>query len=377
MTTDNPLGIYIHWPYCTRLCPYCDFNIYRQRGKDEALFLALLEDINWWANDPPPRPLTSLSFGGGTPSLLSPEQTAQIIDLCHKKFGFIDEPEISMETNPTDAEAGKLQGFATAGINRLSLGIQSFDDEILKFLGRNHTAKEARRAIEKAQIIFDNTSFDLIYATPEQTPKHWRRELETALSFDTPHISLYQLTVEPGTAFEKAVKRKQWSPLPDEKEAALYDMAQEICAKAGLHGYEISNLAKPGYESQHNKLYWLSHDFIGLGPGAHSRVTMNGQRMAAETITHPKDYAQELPPQRFFIEALTKEDQITEFLLMGLRLKQGLDLARYKNLAGKDLPAKPRDLLIKDGLAEIKDNHFALTAKGRLLLNSIVLELMD
>jgi putative oxygen-independent coproporphyrinogen III oxidase len=377
MTTNNPLGIYIHWPYCTRLCPYCDFNIYRQRGKDEALFLALLEDINWWANEIIPRPLTSLSFGGGTPSLLAPEQIAQVIDLCSNKFGFIENPEIGMETNPTDAEAGKLQGFADAGINRLSLGIQSFDDEVLKFLGRNHNAKEARRAIEKAQAIFDNTSFDLIYATPEQTEKKWRRELETALSFNTPHISLYQLTVEPGTAFEKAVKRKQWSPLPDEKEATLYDMAQEICAKAGLRGYEISNLAKPGYESKHNKLYWQSHDFIGIGPGAHSRVTKGGQRMAAETIPHPRAYAEELPPQRFFMEALTREDQTTEFLLMGLRLKQGIDLARYKHIAGKDLPAKPRDLLIKDGLAEMKDNHFALTAKGRLLLNTIVLELMD
>ncbi len=375
--TGNPLGLYIHWPYCTRLCPYCDFNIYRQRGKDEALFQALLEDINWWANEIVPRPLTSLSFGGGTPSLLSPEQVAQIITLCRKKFGFIDSAEIGMEANPTDAEAGKLQAFADAGINRLSLGIQSFDNDVLKFLGRNHNAREARRAIEKAQNIFDNTSFDLIYATPDQTPKHWRRELETALSFNTPHISLYQLTVEPGTAFEKAVKRGTWSPLPDEKEATLYAMAQDICAKAGLSGYEISNLAKPGYESQHNKLYWLSHDFIGIGPGAHSRVTLQAQRMAAETILHPRDYAQELPPQRFFMEALTREDQITEFLLMGLRLKQGLDLARYKNLAGKDLPAKPRDQLIKDGLARIDNHHFALTAKGRLLLNTIVLELMD
>ncbi len=377
MTNTDPIGLYIHWPYCTRLCPYCDFNIFRQRGADKALVQALLEDIHWWADQIGKRPLSSIYFGGGTPSLLAPEDVNNIIHLCKNVFGLRDNEEITIEANPTDAEAGKLHAFREAGINRLSLGIQSLDDDILKFLGRNHNAAEARRAVEKAVKIFENCSFDLIYATPDQQQAQWRAALTDAISLGSPHISLYQLTIEDGTAFKKAVQRGDWQPLPDEQEACLYDLAQEICAAEGFIPYEISNFARPGFESTHNLLYWRHHEFIGIGPGAHSRINKGGQRWAAQTLTHPKAYATEAPGERFVLEALTKEDQATEFLLMGLRLKEGIDIKRYETIGGKSWPAKQSNILIKDGLAEHTDTRLRLTPKGRLLLNSVVLDLMD
>jgi len=370
------LGVYVHWPYCARLCPYCDFNVYKNREINAARWLAALtRDLSYWAGRTPPRKLTSLYFGGGTPSLAPLAVLEGVIAACASLWGFDDNAEITIEANPTDAEQSLFRAFAAAGVNRLSLGVQSFDDAALKFLGRDHDGAAARRAVETALSVFDRATFDLIYALSGETAKSWRERLREALTLGAPHLSLYQLTIEQGTAFEKAVARELWTPPDEDAGADLYDVAQEETARAGLPAYEISNHAAQGGESRHNLLYWTQQDYIGVGPGAHGRLTESGARLATETPLSPDAYLETAESSGCganLIEPLTEDAILTERLFMGLRLASGLALS------ASDIAAlAPRiDALAEEGLLVRRGAHIAATPDGRRLLNAVLARIL-
>ena len=376
MREDLPaLGVYVHWPYCARICPYCDFNIYKNRAVDEAAWTrALTRDLEYWAARTGNRKLTSLYFGGGTPSLMPPGAVEAVIDACERLWGFLPDPEITMEANPTDAEQSRFASFAKAGVNRLSLGVQSLRDDALKFLGRNHAAGEARAAIETAQKAFARTAFDLIYARPGQTLADWRAELEEALSLGVDHLSLYQLTIEPGTAFHAQVAAGRWTPASEAHCADQFDLAQETTAAAGLPAYEISNHAAPGARARHNLLYWTYQDYVGAGPGAHGRLTVEGARLATQTAARPEDYLKEDgAPQA---APLTQEDQIIERFSFGLRLHDGMPLTRGDPFFARAGAEKALARLVADGLLSWDGQTLAATTRGRRLLNALLCELL-
>jgi putative oxygen-independent coproporphyrinogen III oxidase len=280
VSDPRDIAVYVHWPYCARICPYCDFNVVRDRGRGEeqaALAAAIVADIKAQAGDLGPRRLVSLFFGGGTPSLMAPEQAAAIIEAARAAFPPTDAPEITLEANPTDAEAARFRGFADAGVNRLSLGVQSLEDDALAFLGRNHSAAEAIRAAETAARLFPRLSIDLIYARPGQTVDGWAQELNTALSLGFEHVSPYQLTIEAGTPFDRAVTRGRFTPPDDDLGAALYDTTQAVLEGAGFDAYEVSNHARgDAARSVHNLAIWRGTDYLGAGPGAHGRIPRRG-----------------------------------------------------------------------------------------------------
>ena len=365
------LGVYVHWPYCARICPYCDFNVYKNRAIDEAAWIgALTRDLEHWAARTPNRKLASLYFGGGTSSLMPLAAVEAVIDACERLWGFLPDPEITMEANPTDAEQSRFSSFATAGVNRLSLGVQSLRDEALRFLGRNHAASDARAAIETAQNVFSRTTFDLIYARPGQTLEDWRAELGEALSLGARHLSLYQLTIEPGTAFHVQVAAGRWTPASEEHCADQFDLAQEATAAAGLPAYEISNHAASGARSRHNLLYWTYQDYIGVGPGAHGRVTTGGDRLATQMAARPEDYLKkDCAPQT---SPLSEDEQVIERFSFGLRLHDGMALDRndlFFNRAGaEDALAR----LVSDGLLSWNGQMLNATARGRRLLNAVL-----
>ncbi|MEQ8935571.1 MAG: radical SAM family heme chaperone HemW [Amphiplicatus sp.] len=370
------LGVYVHWPYCARVCPYCDFNVYKNRTIDAARWLAgLTRDLGYWAARTPGRKLTSLYFGGGTPSLAPLDVIEGVIAACASSWGFDDQAEITIEANPTDAEQSLFRSFAAAGLNRLSLGVQSFDDAALKFLGRDHDGAAARRAVETALSVFDRATFDLMYALPGEATESWRKRLREALALGAPHLSLYQLTIEQGTAFEKAVSRRLWAPPDEDTGADLYDIAQEETARAGLPAYEISNHSVPGGASRHNLLYWTQQDYIGVGPGAHGRLTEGGARLATETPLSPEAYLESVESSGFgasLIEPLGAEAILTERLSMGLRLTGGLalDASDLATLA-------PRiDALAEEGLLVRRGAHVAATPNGRRLLNAVLARIL-
>jgi putative oxygen-independent coproporphyrinogen III oxidase len=368
-----PLGVYIHWPYCARICPYCDFNVYKNRPVDaEAWSDALTRDLARYAERTPGRRLTSLYFGGGTPSLAPLAVIESVVADCERLWGFEDGAEITLEANPTDAEQSRFAGFANAGINRLSLGVQSLRDESLKFLGRDHDAAAAKRAIEAAQDAFSRVTFDLIYARPGQRLDDWRAELAEALALGATHLSLYQLTIEPGTAFATAVDKGRWAPVDDDLCADMFDAAQEMTAEAGLPAYEISNHAAPGAESRHNLVYWTYGDYIGAGPGAHGRLTESGVRIATETPLSPKDY---LAGARHEETALSPAEAAMERLSMGLRLHRGVPLADGDPFFADAGAYERLDRLVGDGLLEWDGRTLAATAGGRRILNRVLYEL--
>ena len=371
-------GIYIHWPYCTRICPYCDFNVYRHRENNLAKWRnTLLEDIRFFSEKTRERELSSIYFGGGTPSLMPPELVEELISACDNHWGLAEGAEITLEANPTDAEQQHFKSFASAGINRLSLGVQSFDDAALTFLGRNHSAKEARSALNLSLATFPRVTLDLIYARPDQTLKAWEAELANALSSGVSHLSLYQLTVEPKTAFQKAVERQDWSLPADPMQADFFQSTQDQCEAAGLPAYEISNHAKPGDESRHNHIYWTYEDYVGIGPGAHGRLTLDGQKHETLTTLQPGEYLSQRPEQRFHFTALSPKDQAAEYLMMALRLRAGMSLSKYGQLSGAPLPEANLAQLTQDGLVEKESGQLRLTKAGRPLLNPIVLELLS
>lgn len=381
MADDAPkLGVYVHWPFCARICPYCDFNVYKHRGVDSARWTAaLIRDLEHWAARTRGRRLTSLYFGGGTPSLMPVAVLEGVIEACDRIWGFAEAPEITLESNPTDAERDLFAAFNGAGINRLSLGVQSFDDEALAFLGRNHDGVSARRGVDLALNIFGNVTFDLIYALPGQSALGWREELAAALAIGAPHLSLYQLTIEPGTAFDKAVERGRWRP-PDENLAAdLFDIAQEMTAAAGLPAYEISNHARPGAESKHNLLYWRYADYVGVGPGAHGRLSLVGERIATETPLRPEDYLSLVETSGCGANlevSLDAEAQLVEKTTMGLRLAEGVALspADQTALGRRILQA---EALAAEGYLRLDGRTLKATPDGRRLLNAVLSRLLS
>jgi oxygen-independent coproporphyrinogen-3 oxidase len=367
------LALYIHWPFCVSKCPYCDFNSHVRASVDqEAWREALLADLAWEAGQLPGRTLGSIFFGGGTPSLMPPATVAALIEAAEAHWGFAPDVEITLEANPSSVEAARFANLAAAGVNRVSLGLQSLDDGALRFLGRAHDSGEGLAALEVAQREFDRVSFDLIYALPGQEETAWASELERALAFGTGHISLYQLTIEPGTRFA-AMAAKGELPVPDpDRGAALYELTGAMTEAAGLPAYEISNHARPGEESRHNLTYWRYGDYAGVGPGAH------GRRGGAATRRHrkPENWLAAIGRRGNGIEEetlLDPRDQAVEALLMGLRLSEGVALGRVRDRL--DTAAVER--LEQQGLVELAQARLRATPAGMLLLDSLLAEIVS
>lgn len=381
MTSAAPdeIGVYVHWPYCARICPYCDFNVVRDRGRrgeQAALAAAIVRDLERQALELGPRRLVSVFLGGGTPSLMDPAWAAEIIDRASALFEPAPDLEVTLEANPTDAEAGRFADFAAAGVTRLSLGVQSLDDAALAFLGRNHDAAEARRAAETAGAAFPRLSIDLIYALPGQGPDAWRADLAAALRLGPEHVSAYQLTIEAGTAFDRAVARGRWAPPPGEVGAALYEATDEVLGAAGFEAYEVSNHARGrAARSRHNLIYWRGGDYLGLGPGAHGRLTRGDGRWATQAPRAIGDYLARVAETGAGLAEsvrLTPSQAALERLLMGLRTVEGVSLAE---LAPLDLdPATLADLT-EGGWLAASAGRLAATVRGRAVLDRVALDL--
>ena len=377
---DEPFGVYLHWPFCRAKCPYCDFNSHvRHSGIDEARFLgAYLDELQHFATLAPARKVTSIFFGGGTPSLMRPNTVAALVDAVALHWALTNDAEITLEANPTSVEAANFAGYRTAGGNRLSLGVQALDDASLKALGRQHTAAEALTALALAKRYFGRVSFDLIYAREGQTEFAWREELTRALDHAADHLSLYQLTIEDGTPFAARHAAGMLQTPTSGQARALYLLTQELCEAAGLPAYEVSNHARPGSESRHNLLYWRGHDYAGIGPGAHSRITLERAKRALSTTKLPEAWLAQVETSGHGIEcdeALSAADAADEYLLMGLRLSEGIDLERLAAIGGRVLDAARIDALAQEGLVERKGTRLVATPQGRLVLNRLILEL--
>jgi oxygen-independent coproporphyrinogen-3 oxidase len=374
-------GVYVHWPFCASKCPYCDFNSHvRAGGIDEPRFLrAFLRELQHWAALAPGRAVTSVFFGGGTPSLMSAETVGAVIDRIAKLWAVEPGAEITLEANPSSVEAARFRGYRAAGVNRVSLGVQSLNDAQLRALGRLHTAAEARAAIDVARSTFERYSFDLIYARPGQTIEQWRSELGQALGLADKHLSLYQLTIEQGTPFA-ALHARGKLVVPDADAAgAFYEVTQAMTGRAGLPAYEISNHAAPGEESRHNLTYWRYGEYVGIGPGAHGRVVVDGVRRATSTQRSPEQWAALVEAGGHgLVEdvALTRAEEADEALLMGLRLTEGIDAGRLAERTGLVLGERAVGDLAGLGLIErLEAGRLRATASGRMVLNEIVLRL--
>lgn len=371
-------GIYVHWPFCSAKCPYCDFNSHVSEEIDELRWVrAYLRELDRYAEAVPERVLTSVYFGGGTPSLMAQETVAAILERIRRHWPAANDLEVTLEANPSSVEAGRFRGYADAGVNRVSMGFQALNDADLKRLGRLHTVSEALNALEIAQNQFQRVSFDLIYARQDQTLEGWRAELAQALSFAPDHLSLYQLTIEPGTAFGDRYAAGKLRGLPDDDlSAELYLATQEMCEAAGFSAYEVSNHAKQGQESRHNLIYWRYGDYAGLGPGAHSRLTVDGQKFAIETPLMPAKWleAVEAGSGEGVRRPLSGREQAEEYLMMGLRTTQGIDKKRYFDLAGESLSPDTLAHLEEIGMIAPPDTHIRVTAKGRMVLNAVIKE---
>jgi oxygen-independent coproporphyrinogen-3 oxidase len=373
-------GIYVHWPYCAAICPYCDFNVYRARGAENApLIEAITADLQAHAERFGRREIASLFFGGGTPSLLRGGEIEALIDGVARVFDLSADCEVTLEANPEDASL--LAEQSAAGVTRFSVGVQALDNVSLRALGRKHDAAAAIRAVEMAAATGRRISLDLIYAREGQRVDAWREELRRSLALPVEHVSLYQLTIEPGTAFARRVDRGQLAPPDDERAAALYEVTQEVCEGAGFAAYEISNHARtPAARSRHNGLYWTSGDWIGVGPGAHGRINEGGARIALEAQCRPRDYVDAVRENGvgWINETrLTREEASDEMLLMGLRIVEGVDLARVETMRGRPLNRDAIAWLEAQGLVGLADGRVRLTPRGRLLSNRIVAELVS
>jgi oxygen-independent coproporphyrinogen-3 oxidase len=374
----NAFGIYIHWPYCAAKCPYCDFNSHVKREVSEERYLAaVLRELSFYAGLAPGRRVSSIFFGGGTPSLMHPATAEAVLQAISTHWTVEPDAEITLEANPSSVEAGRFADFRRAGVNRVSLGVQSLHDDQLRFLGRLHNAAEARAAIEIANTHFERVSFDLIYARPEQTDAEWRAELTDALKMAAGHLSLYQLTIEPGTAFYRLEQTGKLRIPEGDAAARLYELTQEICEAAGLPAYEISNHARRGEEARHNLLYWRYGDYAGIGPGAHGRIGVGAGRLALSAERDPARWAAQVERDGQGLasrEPLTDLEQAEEMLLMGLRLAEGLSLARLAERTGHRPSPEVLHLLTQDGLLS-RDAPAAIiraTPQGRLVLNSVI-----
>ncbi len=372
----SPLALYIHWPFCVSKCPYCDFNSHvRETVDHDAWRAALLADMAYEASLTPGRRLTSIFFGGGTPSLMQASTVAALIDAAAQHWGFSDNIEIALEANPSSVEAARFADLAAAGVNRVSLGLQSLDDAALAFLGRAHSVAESLDALAIAQRHFGRVNVDLIYARPDQTAADWEAELQQALSFGTDHMSLYQLTIEAGTRFETLVRTGQFIPADDDDAATLYELTQAMTSSAGIPAYEISNHARAGSESRHNLSYWRYDDYIGIGPGAH------GRRLNFATQRHkkPENFISAVERNLHGVaseESLDAESRATESLLMGLRLAEGISLDRLSHrtgiAAGHLLDHIAVDKIAQLGLIRRDGDHVTVTPRGMPLLDAIL-----
>jgi oxygen-independent coproporphyrinogen-3 oxidase len=374
-------GVYIHWPFCLSKCPYCDFNSHvRHGGVDEARFVrAYGTEIAATAARIPGRTVSTIFFGGGTPSLMQPASVAAVLDAIARHWTIAPNVEITLEANPTSVEAERFRAFHGAGVNRVSLGVQALDDAALAALGRTHSAEEALAAVALARHVFERYSFDLIYARPGQTAAQWRAELMRAISHAADHISLYQLTIEPETPFE-ALHRAGKLRIPDAASARdLYDVTQDICEQAGLPAYEVSNHARPGAECRHNLIYWRYGEYAGIGPGAHGRLDVGGKRYAAAAERRPEAWLSLVEAKGDGLienEALLRSAQADEFLLMGLRLAEGIDPQRYAEIAGRPLDLSRIADLIGYGLVETTAaRRLRVTPAGFPVLDAVVADL--
>ena len=375
-----PLALYIHWPFCVSKCPYCDFNSHVREGVDDAAWkAALLADLAHEAALTAGQELGSIFFGGGTPSLMPPSLVAALIEAAARHWRFAPDIEITLEANPSSVEAARFASLAAAGVNRVSLGLQSLDDAALRFLGRQHDAREGLAALETAQANFARVSFDLIYALPGQTEAQWDAELRRAIGFGTGHLSLYQLTIEPGTRFETMVRQREFVPLDDDAAADLFLLTREATAAAGLPAYEISNHARAGQESRHNLTYWRYRDSVGVGPGAH------GRRGGVATVRHrkPENYLGAVARQGHGIaeaRVLGDREQAAEALLMGLRLREGIDPGAIARRFGLDpaalIDGKARALYVAQGLLRETPDRLIVTDAGMPLLDALLGEVV-
>lgn len=374
----EPIGLYVHWPFCLSKCPYCDFNSHVRAKVDHAAWRdALLAELDQAASQTGSRKLASIFFGGGTPSLMDPETVGAVIERARHHWAAEPDIEITLEANPTSAEMGKFTGFAAAGVNRVSLGVQSLRPGALAFLGRQHDAGQALAAVEMAAKTFPRHSFDLIYARPEQSLEDWRSELTEALAHVNGHLSIYQLTIEPGTAFHTDHRLGRFKTPDEEKAAAFFDVTQEVLEAAGMPGYEVSNHAVPGQESRHNLIYWRYRDYVGIGPGAHGRVTIDGVKRAQRRFRLPEKWLEQVTRAGHGTEEdtpLAPEDRVAECLMMGLRLTEGVPLARIAEEGGQDALPDPARIasLAEEGYVTFDGETLACTTEGRLRLNSVI-----
>lgn len=373
-------GLYLHWPFCEAKCPYCDFNSHVSREIDQSRWLrAYLHEIDRYAAMLPGRVLNSVFLGGGTPSLMDPDVVGAILERVRQSWPQANDLEVTLEANPGSVEAGRFRGYAEAGVSRVSMGIQALNDVDLRRLGRIHSLAEARQAYDIARKNFDRVSFDLIYARQDQTVEAWRAELGEALEMAVDHLSLYQLTIEQGTAFADRYARGGLKGLPAEDAAAdMYEATQEICAGAGMDAYEVSNHAKPGAESRHNLIYWRYGDYVGIGPGAHGRVTLDGQRHATEAWSNPDRWLSAVGSGQSEKQwdAIDPKDQSAEYLMMGLRVREGIDVVRYEALAGEALSEEKLIELRELGMIESNGQRIWVTEQGRPVLNAVLRDLL-
>lgn len=369
-------GLYLHWPFCAAKCPYCDFNSHVTKVVDHSAWReAFVSEIKQVGRLTKGRALRSVFFGGGTPSLMAPATVHAIMDTIYQTWATANDLEVTLEANPTSVEADKFADFKAAGINRVSMGIQALNDKDLTRLGRMHTAVEGLAAFEIAQNTFDRVSFDLMYGRQDQTLNDWETELLQALNLGLDHVSLYQLTVEDGTAFGDRYKRGKLRGLPDDDLSAdMYALTQEVCDGFGLRRYEVSNHARDGAESRHNLVYWKYGDYAGIGPGAHGRLTLSGERIASEQVRMPARWL--TGASRQSLSKLSQQDQSVELLMMGLRIADGVDLDRFERLSGRPLPCAQVDELSLMGLIKVENRRVIVLNQGFTILNAILRSLL-
>jgi oxygen-independent coproporphyrinogen-3 oxidase len=378
---ETQFGIYVHWPFCAAKCPYCDFNSHvRHQGVDQARYVrAFAAELGHFAELSQGRSVTSIFLGGGTPSLMEPATVEQILSAIGDLWTVESGAEITLEANPSSVEAERFRGYRAAGVNRVSLGVQALNDADLKRLGRLHNAAEARAAVEIARETFPRLSFDLIYGRPEQTVDQWRAELEEAIALAADHLSLYQLTIEADTPFAALFKAGRLAMPDNDLQADFYQVTQEICARHGLPAYEISNHARAGAESRHNLTYWRYEDYAGVGPGAHGRLTVEGEKHAVSTEKHPETWLENVEARGHGIivdDLLTSEEAADEMLLMGLRLEEGLEIRRYEALSGRPFDPERIAALGEHGMVEMTGGgRIKATPAGWSVLDAVVADL--
>jgi putative oxygen-independent coproporphyrinogen III oxidase len=374
-------GVYVHWPFCLSKCPYCDFNSHvRHAAIDEARHVrAFPAEIAGTAARVPGRTVSTIFFGGGTPSLMQPATVGAILDAIAKQWSIAPDVEVTLEANPTSVEATRFQGYRAAGVNRVSLGVQALSDAELKALGRLHTAQEALDAVAIARKAFERYSFDLIYARPGQTTKAWTGELKRAIAEAAEHLSLYQLTIEQDTPFAALHAAGKLITPNEDLARTLYDTTQEVCSAAGLPAYEISNHARPGAECRHNLVYWRGHEYAGIGPGAHGRLDIAGERRATATERRPEVWLMRVEALGHGVvtdETLSHVEIADEFLMMGLRLAEGIDPARYEQLAGRPIDERRIAILREEGAVEVTpEGRLRVTQSGFPVLDAVVADL--